>query len=138
VITVGSSRLVGAASALISAGGGRLNIFAGIYPKDESSPLTRTWSIVWRVCIGPVLLNSTQTDMLHALSFIENGQVNTLDIISHVLPLEELGQGLELVKNRQGLKVVVEAEWGLKHARFITVVSWLSMLAPSSLKAVAF
>jgi threonine dehydrogenase-like Zn-dependent dehydrogenase len=90
--------------------GGKLNIFAGIYPKDE-------------IHVDPNLIHygefsltgsadSTQADMLRALAFIENGQVRTADLVSHVLPLEALGQGLELVKNRVGLKVVVEVGGG--------------------------
>jgi L-iditol 2-dehydrogenase len=86
--------------------GGKLNIFAGIYPKDE-------------LRIDPNLIHygefsltgsadSTQQDMFHALGFIESGQVKTADLISHILPLAELGQGIELVKNRVGLKVVIE------------------------------
>ncbi len=90
--------------------GGKLNIFAGIYPKDE-------------LRIDPNLIHygefsvtgsadSTQADMLHALALIENGQAKTADLISHVLPLEALGEGLEMVKNRVGLKVVVEVSGG--------------------------
>jgi len=105
VVTVGSSRLVEQMIPLL-APGGKLNIFAGIYPKDE-------------IHIDPNLIHygefsltgsadSTQEDMLHALAFIENGQVKTADLVSHVLPLEELQQGIELVKNRVGLKVVME------------------------------
>ena len=105
VVTVGSARLVEQMVPLL-APGGKLNIFAGIYPKDE-------------LRLDPNLIHygefsltgsadSTQADMLHALAFIENGQVRTADLISHILPLEALGQGLEMVKNRVGLKVVVE------------------------------
>ena len=105
VVTVGSARLVEQMIPLL-APGGKLNIFAGIYPKDE-------------LHIDPNLIHygefsltgsadSTQQDMAHALSFIESGQVKTADLISHILPLEELGQGIELVRNRVGLKVVIE------------------------------
>jgi len=109
VVTVGSARLVEQMVPLLGPGG-KLNIFAGIYPKDE-------------LRIDPNLIHygefsltgsadSTQADMLHALAFIENGQVKTADLVSHTLPLESLGQGLEMVKNRVGLKVVVEVGGG--------------------------
>ena len=109
VVTVGSSRLVEQMVPVL-APGGKLNIFAGIYPKDE-------------IRLDPNLIHygefsltgsadSTQADMLHALAFIENGQVKTADLISHVLPLEEVGEGLDLVKNRVGLKVVIEVGGG--------------------------
>jgi len=109
VVTVGSARLVEQMVPLL-APGGKLNIFAGIYPKDE-------------LRLDPNLIHygefsltgsadSTPEDMLHALAFIENGQVRTADLVSHTLPLEALAQGLEMVKNRVGLKVVVEASGG--------------------------
>jgi L-iditol 2-dehydrogenase len=105
VVTVGSARLVEQMVSLL-APGGRLNIFAGIYPKDE-------------LHIDPNLIHygefsltgsadSTQQDMFHALAFIESGQVKTADLVSHILPLEELARGIEIVKNRVGLKVVIE------------------------------
>jgi threonine dehydrogenase-like Zn-dependent dehydrogenase len=46
--------------------------------------------------------------MHRALALIETGKVQTAALISHLLPLEELAAGLELVKNREGLKVVME------------------------------
>jgi len=109
VITVGSARLVEATVPLL-APGARLNIFAGIYPKDE-------------IRLDPNLIHygefsltgsadSTPADMYRALTFIENGQVRTQELISHVLPLESLGEGIELVRSRQGMKVVLEVNGG--------------------------
>lgn len=104
-VTVGSARLVEQVIPVL-APGGRLNIFAGIYPKDQ-------------IHIDPNLIHygeftltgssdSTPENMHHALSLIENGQVNTETLISHLFPLEKLAEGLELVKNRQGLKVMIQ------------------------------
>jgi threonine dehydrogenase-like Zn-dependent dehydrogenase len=52
--------------------------------------------------------------MNKALELIETGQVKTETLISHLLPLEELGTGFEIVKNRQGLKVMLEVDSSLK------------------------
>jgi L-iditol 2-dehydrogenase len=109
VVTVGSTRLVEQSIPML-APGGKLNIFAGIYPKDE-------------LHIDPNIIHygefsitgsadSTQKDMFNALSFIESGQVKTEELISHVFPLEELAKGFETVKNRVGLKVIVEVNGG--------------------------
>jgi L-iditol 2-dehydrogenase len=109
VVTVGSARLVEQMLPIL-APGGRLNIFAGIYPKDQLS-------------IDPNLIHygefsltgsadSTQEDMLHALTFIENGQVEIGGLISHTLPLEQLEKGIEMVRNRVGLKIVIEVSGG--------------------------
>ena len=51
--------------------------------------------------------DSTPENMHRALGLIEAGQVQTEALISHLLPLEELAAGLELVKQRVGLKIVM-------------------------------
>jgi len=104
-VTVGSARLVESVVPML-APGGRLNIFAGIYPKDEVRLDPNLIHYGEFVITGSA--DSTPLDMFHALTFIENGQVNTRDLISHIVPLEELGRGLDIVKSRQGLKVIVE------------------------------
>lgn len=105
VITVGSARLVEQIVPTL-APGGRLNIFAGIYPKDELKIDPNIIHYQELNLTGSA--DSTPGDMDHALEFIQNGQVDTESLISHVFPLEELGQGFEVVKNRQGLKVMIE------------------------------
>ncbi len=39
---------------------------------------------------------------------IETGQVNTETLISHLLPLTEVGHGFELVAKTAGLKIMIE------------------------------
>lgn len=46
--------------------------------------------------------------MQRALDFIQSGQVDTASLVSHLLPLEELERGLEMVKNAEGLKIMME------------------------------
>jgi L-iditol 2-dehydrogenase len=105
VIAVGSARLVEQTLPVL-APGGRLNIFAGIYPRDE-------------VRIDPNLIHygeyiltgssdSTPENMQRALSLIQDGLVDTAGLVSHLLPLEELGRGLEMVKNAEGLKIMMK------------------------------
>ncbi len=105
VVTVGSARLVEQIIPTL-APGGRLNIFAGIYPKDQIHLDPN------QIHYGEFILtgssDSTPENMQRALSFIENGQVNTEALISHLLPLEDLGKGLEMVKSRQGLKIMIQ------------------------------
>ncbi len=109
VVTVGSARLIEQTVPML-APGGKLNIFAGVYPKDE-------------IRLDPNLIHygefsitgsadSTHLDMFHALTFIESGQVRTEPLISHLLPLESLGEGIELVKNHTGLKVMIQVNGG--------------------------
>jgi L-iditol 2-dehydrogenase len=104
-ITVGSARLVEDVIPLL-APGGRVNIFAGIYPEDQIHVDPNVIHYGEFVITGSA--DSTPTDMQHALTLIESGQVDTESLISNLLPLEELGRGFEIVKQREGLKVVIE------------------------------
>lgn len=105
VVAVGASRLVEQTLALL-APGGRLNIFAGIYPKDELRIDPNLIHYGEFVLTGSA--DSTPEDMRRALDLIESGQVDTESLISHLLPLEELGQGFELVQETAGLKIMIE------------------------------
>ena len=46
--------------------------------------------------------------MHRALGLIEAGKVQTEPLVSHVLPLEQLAAGFDLVKNRTGHKIMIE------------------------------
>lgn len=105
VVAVGSARLVEQTLPLL-APGGRLNIFAGIYPRDELHIDPNLIHYGEYVLTGSA--DSTPQDMQRALDLIQSGQVDTESLISHLLPLEELGKGFEIVQNAQGLKVMIE------------------------------
>ncbi len=105
VVTVGSARVVEQTIPLL-APGGRLNIFAGIYPKDEIHVDPNVIHYGEFVITGSA--DSTPKDFYRALNLIQTQQVNTESLISHLFPLEDLGQGFEVVKNRQGMKVMIE------------------------------
>jgi len=105
VVAVGSARLVEQTLPLL-APGGRLNIFAGTYPRDELRIDPNLIHYGEYILTGSA--DSTPEDMQRALDLIESGLVNTEDIISHLLPLEELGRGFELVQNTAGLKIMIE------------------------------
>lgn len=104
-LTVGSARMVEEVVRYL-APGGRLNIFAGIYPKDQvhldpNQIHYGEWNITGSA-------DSTPENMHRALTLIEAGEVNTEALISHVLPLERLAEGFDLVRNRTGHKIVIE------------------------------
>lgn len=104
-LTVGSARLVEQIIPLL-APGGRLNIFAGVYPKDQVSLDPNAIHYGEFVITGSS--DSTAGNMHHSLDMIMSGQVKTETLISHLVPLEELGRGMDIVRNRIGLKVMVE------------------------------
>jgi len=105
VIAVGSARLVEQTLAYL-APGGRLNIFAGIYPRDQLHIDPNVIHYGEFILTGSA--DSTPQDMARSLMLIENGQVDVESLISHLLPLEELGKGFEIVQNTAGLKVMIE------------------------------
>ena len=105
VVTVGSARVVEQTIPLL-APGGRLNIFAGIYPKDEIKVDPNIIHYGEFVITGSA--DSTQKDFYRALNLIQTKQVDTESLISHLFPLEELQKGFDVVKDRQGLKIMIE------------------------------
>lgn len=105
VVAVGVSSLVVEAAECLAAGG-RLNIFAGIYPV---APLNIDPNLIhYKELILTGSADSTPEDMHEALRFIESGQVQVEPLISHLLPLERLDDGFRLVLNREGMKIMVE------------------------------
>ena len=105
VIAVGSARLVEKTLPML-APGGRLNIFAGIYPKDELHLDPNLIHYGEYILTGSA--DSTPQNMHHALKLIEDGLVDTASLVSHLLPLEELARGFEMVRNTEGLKIMIE------------------------------
>jgi L-iditol 2-dehydrogenase len=105
VVAVGVAPLVVQAADCLGEGG-RLNIFAGIYPHTTLDIDPNLIHYKELVLTGSA--DSTPQDMFDALQFIESGQVEVEKLISHLLPLEELQDGFEVVKNQQGFKVMAE------------------------------
>ena len=110
VVAVGIARVVVQAMECLGEAG-RLNIFAGIYPHTnlEIDPNI----IHYKELVLTGSADYTQQDLFEALQFIETNQVKVEELISHLIPLEELQTGFELVKNQQGFKVMAEIgqEW---------------------------
>ncbi len=104
-LTVGSARLVEQIVPML-APGGRFNIFAGIYPKDQVHLDPNAIHYGEFILTGSS--DSTPKNMHRALSLIASGAVNTETLVSHIVLLEDLRRGLEMVKNREGLKIMVE------------------------------
>lgn len=108
-VAVGAAPLVEQAIGLLGIGG-RLNIFAGIYPE---TPVAVDANLVhYKEIILTGSSDSTPEDMHTALGYIEAGQVKVDELISHLLPLERLPEGFEIVMKAQGLKVMVQVRGG--------------------------
>jgi L-iditol 2-dehydrogenase len=105
VVAVGSARLVEQTLPML-APGGRLNIFAGIYPRDELKLDPNLIHYGEYILTGSA--NSSPENNWQALHMIETGQVDSESLISHLLPLEEVEQGFHMVANTAGLKIMIE------------------------------
>ncbi|MCS7061412.1 MAG: alcohol dehydrogenase catalytic domain-containing protein [Anaerolineae bacterium] len=105
VVAFGSARLVESAAEAL-AYGGRLNIFAGVHPKDSLSIDPNLIHYNELVITGSA--DHTPLDYAEALNLIERGLVQVLPLISDVIPLRDLQRGFEIVQAQQGLKVIVE------------------------------
>lgn len=103
VVTVPSTAVVRSCMDLLGKGG-RLNIFAGIYPQDN-------------LVIDPNMIHynelcltgsadSTSRDFYDALGLIQHGQVRTEELVSTLVTLETLDEGFRIVNDRAGLKIV--------------------------------
>lgn len=109
VITVPSTSAVSEGIELLAAGG-RLNIFAGIYPQDN---LVVDPNIIHYKEISILgSADSTTEDFSEALTLIESGLVKTEPLISHMVPLDRLHDGFDIVMNRGGMKVLAEISGG--------------------------
>jgi L-iditol 2-dehydrogenase len=86
-------------------GGGRLLLFAGIYPRAE---LVLDPNLIhYRELLVTGTSDYTQAEFAAALRLIQDGIVRTAPLISRVYPLMEVARALASVSVREGLKTVV-------------------------------
>jgi L-iditol 2-dehydrogenase len=112
VIAFGSSRLAESAASALGFGG-RLNIFAGVYPKD---PLSIDPNLIhYNELVITGSADHTPIDYAEALNLIEHKLVNVEALVSDVVPLRELEQGFKLVQDQSRFKVVVDVNSSLSH-----------------------
>ncbi|MDR7434567.1 MAG: alcohol dehydrogenase catalytic domain-containing protein [Armatimonadota bacterium] len=50
----------------------------------------------------------TREDFATCIQLVADGRVRTAPLITHVLPLDQIGEGLRLIKNREAIKVILE------------------------------
>jgi L-iditol 2-dehydrogenase len=106
VAIVAVSQIEAARQALPQLGrGGRLLLFAGIYPKAD---LTLDPNLIhYRELLITGTSDYTASEFREALHLITTGAVQTAPLISAVHPLADVAEALTSVSQRLGLKVVV-------------------------------
>lgn len=50
----------------------------------------------------------TREDFATCIQLVADGRVRTAPVITHVLPLDHIGEGLRLIKSREAIKVILE------------------------------
>jgi L-iditol 2-dehydrogenase len=95
-----------AAAAAALAPGGTLCLYAP--PAPDAPPAVDGNALFLRELTVTASYSAGPADMRTALALIATGQVDPGPLISHRLPLEETGRGLELQRRGEALKVVVQ------------------------------
>jgi L-iditol 2-dehydrogenase len=88
---------------------GRLCLYAGL-PKEGETYLVNLNRLHYleAALVGAYGCTSRQNAL--AVTLMAQGRLRVDRLISHRLPLQRVAEGLELVWNRQGLKVVIELD----------------------------
>ncbi|MCI5212612.1 MAG: hypothetical protein D3910_28350 [Candidatus Electrothrix sp. ATG2] len=85
---------------------GRLMIFSGLAKNAAQQPIDlNSLHYMEQKIIGAY--GCSYRHGIQALDLISTGKVRVDDLISHQMPLDELGQALDLVRNRAGMKILL-------------------------------
>lgn len=83
-----------------------VNFFAGTYPQGEIALDPNVVHYKQLILTGSH--DYTPHHFTTALKLIQHGIVDVKSIISHVMPLEDIGAAFEMVEKREGLKVIIK------------------------------
>lgn len=86
---------------------GTVNFFGGLPPNTKEIPIN-TNRIHYKEIFVHGSHGSSPKDNAMALKFISSGQVPVGRLITHILPLDEINEGLRLVESREALKVILK------------------------------
>lgn len=109
VITAAPARQVQQEAVELLAPFGRLCLFAGL-PQGESAVELNTNAIHYQNLIVTGMTGGAPQDYRTALKLIEARRVEVRQIVSHLLPLREVGRAYEVALSGQGMKVLLAAE----------------------------
>ncbi|MBC7319099.1 alcohol dehydrogenase catalytic domain-containing protein [bacterium] len=89
---------------------GTVNFFGGLPPNTKEIPIN-TNRIHYKEVFVHGSHGSSPKDNAIALKLIASGQVQVGKLITHILPLDEINKGLNLVETGEALKVILKP-WG--------------------------
>jgi L-iditol 2-dehydrogenase len=105
IVAVGSSHAYQQALAHM-APRGVLVVFSGLLPMDDPIPLSLNQLHYYeQTLVGAY--GCAYRHGVHALDWLADGTINVTDMISHRMPLSSLDEALQLVENRQSIKILL-------------------------------
>ncbi len=105
IVTAGSKKAIELSYNLIGVGG-RIVIFAGVYPPTNIEFDPNILHYKEAIVMGSHAYRPIEFQ--RAVHILESGYVDVKKIISHVLPLEKLEEGFNIAEKGLGLKVIVK------------------------------
>lgn len=85
---------------------GRVSFFGGLPHGDPTTPLNSNL-IHYKECVVTGASSSTSRQNREALRLLASGAIRGQDLISHVVPLEQIETAFEMARSKVGLKIVV-------------------------------
>jgi len=107
VITAAASKIAQEQALSMAVPRGRISLFGGL-AKDDSVIQSDSNLIHYRELSVVGAYGSAPRHNREALALIASGTVPVADLITHRLPLDQVGEALELVARGEGIKVVIE------------------------------
>lgn len=86
---------------------GVVNFFGGLPPNTKEIPIDTNW-IHYREIFVHGSHGSSPKDNAIALKLISTRQVDVRKLITHILPLDRINEGLKLVESGEALKVILK------------------------------
>jgi L-iditol 2-dehydrogenase len=86
---------------------GRINFFGGL-PKDDPNITIDANVVHYRELFLHGSADSTPRQNRIALDLISSGRIPAQNLVTHMLPLEEIVEGINIVERREGMKVVIQ------------------------------
>ena len=106
IVAVGNKAAIEGAVGLIALQG-TVVLFAGVYP---NVPISLDPNFVHYSEVNVTGSSDyTDQDFFEAVTFIEDGTIDTRALVSDILPLERVVEGMEIVRSARQLKVVIQA-----------------------------
>lgn len=105
IVAVGNQAAIEGAIGLLGLQG-TVVLFAGVYP---NVPISLDPNFIHYSEVNVTGSSDyTDPDFFEAVTSIENGTVNTRKLVSDILPLERIVEGMEIVRSAEKLKIVIQ------------------------------